>query len=164
MRKSWFAVVLFSMVLSIAVAQEDAVALKVVKYDGLKEEVVRQRGKVVVVDFWQDTCLPCKRNMPGLLKLARDYAAKGLAVVTVSVDDLQADPEVKDRLLKFLKKQNAVVPNLLLDEPRSVWEPKLRFRTVPTVFVFDRKGQWVQFTDDVDPEKVHEMVLSLLNE
>jgi len=30
------------------------VTLKVVKYDGLAEEVAKHRGKVVVVDFWAD--------------------------------------------------------------------------------------------------------------
>jgi hypothetical protein len=28
------------------------VKLDVVKYDGLKEAVVKQRGKVVLIDFW----------------------------------------------------------------------------------------------------------------
>ncbi len=28
------------------------VSLRVVKYDGLKEEVLKHRGKVVLVDFW----------------------------------------------------------------------------------------------------------------
>lgn len=30
----------------------DEVTLKVVKYDGLKDAVLKQRGKVVLVDFW----------------------------------------------------------------------------------------------------------------
>ncbi len=164
MLKTLPAIALLGLFLGLASAQEDGVSLKVVKYDGLKDEVLRHRGKVVVVDFWQDTCIPCKRNMPDLVKLGKENAAKGLAVITVSVDDVQTDPEVKDRLLKFLKKQNVTFTNLLLDEPRPFWEQKLHFRSVPTVFVFDRKGQWVQFTDEVDPSKVHDLVLSLLNE
>ncbi|MCC6420013.1 MAG: hypothetical protein IT429_17400 [Gemmataceae bacterium] len=31
-----------------------AVELKVVRYDGLADEISRHRGKVVVVDFWAD--------------------------------------------------------------------------------------------------------------
>jgi hypothetical protein len=30
------------------------VDLKVVKYDGLAEEVAKHRGKIVVVDFWAE--------------------------------------------------------------------------------------------------------------
>lgn len=32
--------------------QEKKSALATVKYDGLKREVLKHRGKVVVVDFW----------------------------------------------------------------------------------------------------------------
>jgi len=28
--------------------------LKVVKYDGLAEEILKHRGKVILVDFWAD--------------------------------------------------------------------------------------------------------------
>ncbi len=33
-------------------AQDNAANLVTVKYDGLKREVLKHRGKVVVVDFW----------------------------------------------------------------------------------------------------------------
>ncbi len=35
-----------------AAAQERTVEAKVVKYDGLKDVVAKNKGKVVVVDFW----------------------------------------------------------------------------------------------------------------
>lgn len=36
-----------------ALAQsEDQITLRAVKYDGLKETILKQRGKVVLVDFW----------------------------------------------------------------------------------------------------------------
>jgi hypothetical protein len=34
-------------------AQDPAIALKPVKYAGLAETIVQNRGKVVVVDLWQ---------------------------------------------------------------------------------------------------------------
>lgn len=36
-------------------AAEAKVDLKVVKYDGLKNIIKQNKGKVVVVDFWSDT-------------------------------------------------------------------------------------------------------------
>ncbi len=143
---------------------QDNVSLKVVKYQELKDLVRGQRGKVVVVDFWADYCVPCKKNMPHLVELSQKFAGKGLSVITVSIDQLSQDPTVQDRLLKFLKARNANFTNLLLDEPPPVYEQKLHFKTVPTVFVFDRRGQWTQFTDEVDPSKVEELVVSLLKE
>lgn len=36
-------------------AQEKKIEMLSVKYDGLKQEVLKHRGKVVVVDFWTST-------------------------------------------------------------------------------------------------------------
>lgn len=138
------------------------VELKVVKYDELAKAVLRHRGKVVVVDFWADYCVPCKKNMPHLVELYAKNAGKGLAVITVSIDDVEKDPAVKDRLLRFLTKQNATFTNVLLDEPPTVWMKRLEFKTVPTVFVFDRQGKWQRFTDEVDPHEVEKLVVKLL--
>ena len=35
-----------------APAQEKKIEMAPVKYNGLKEEVLKHRGKVVIVDFW----------------------------------------------------------------------------------------------------------------
>ena len=36
-------------------SQEKKIEMTSVKYDGLKQEILKQRGKVVVVDFWTST-------------------------------------------------------------------------------------------------------------
>jgi hypothetical protein len=37
---------------ALAPAQEKKTEMTPVKYDALKQEVLKQRGKVVIVDFW----------------------------------------------------------------------------------------------------------------
>jgi thioredoxin-like negative regulator of GroEL len=44
--------VLSAVCLTAGQTQEKKAALIAVKYDALKQEVLKQRGKVVVVDFW----------------------------------------------------------------------------------------------------------------
>ena len=44
-------------------------------------------GKVVLVDFWASWCAPCKASFPAYAKLFADYAARGLVIVAVSVDE-----------------------------------------------------------------------------
>src|SRR5471032_785642 len=44
-------------------------------------------GKVVIVDFWASWCAPCRASFPVYSKLQEAYAARGLVVIGVSVDD-----------------------------------------------------------------------------
>ncbi|MBS0632624.1 MAG: TlpA family protein disulfide reductase [Verrucomicrobia bacterium] len=48
-------------------------------------------GKVVVVDFWASWCAPCKASFPALAKIQADYAARGVVIVAVSVDEKDAN-------------------------------------------------------------------------
>ncbi len=59
----------------------------------------------------------------------------------------------------------ASLTRLLLDEPVGQWQQRLRFDSIPTVFVFDRRGRWVQFTGDTfDPAAIDRLVGELLME
>jgi thiol-disulfide isomerase/thioredoxin len=140
-----------------------AVAVQVVKYDGLSALIKQQRGKVVVVDFWADFCIPCKREFPKLVALHNQYAKAGLVAVSVSLDDLGEDA-AKDKVLKFLQKQQATLTNVILDEKPEVWQAKLKIDGPPLVMVFNRKGELEQkFVDkDVDYAAIGKLVAELL--
>src|ERR1044071_8774929 len=57
---------------------------------GTKRELAALRGRVVLLNFWATWCAPCRREMPMLSKLQREYADQGLVVLYVSLED----PEV----------------------------------------------------------------------
>lgn len=48
------------------------------------------RGHAVVLNFWASWCTPCREEAPMLNGLARDYRARGLLVVGVDTQDLEA--------------------------------------------------------------------------
>ena len=135
-----------------AMAQEKTggdVTYKVVKYEGLVDAILKNRGKVLVVDFWADYCAPCKARFPALVKFAKEHAKDGLVVISVALDPLDGSagltrPETIANVEKFLKKQNATFTNLVLDEPTDVWD-KFHLVGIPSVFVFDRDGKWSLF-------------------
>ncbi|MCF6307783.1 MAG: TlpA family protein disulfide reductase [Flavobacteriaceae bacterium] len=45
------------------------------------------KGKVVYVDVWATWCGPCKREIPFLKELDKDYHGKNIAFVSISIDE-----------------------------------------------------------------------------
>jgi peroxiredoxin len=44
------------------------------------------KGQVVLLNFWATWCVPCRREIPALNALYRDYKERGFVVLGVSVD------------------------------------------------------------------------------
>lgn len=45
------------------------------------------RGKVVLLDFWSSSCVPCRKSNPYLLELYKKYHDKGLEILCVGDND-----------------------------------------------------------------------------
>jgi thiol-disulfide isomerase/thioredoxin len=145
--------------------------VQVVKYDGLKEAVLKNRGKVVVVDFWSTTCIPCIRNFPHMIEMQEKYGKDGLVLISVSLDPLAENEKAeqrKERVLGWLRKLKANIVNLILDEHTELLKEKLRIVTIPSVYVFNRQGQWTHFSSDdggeVSPAAVEALAVKWLKE
>lgn len=154
-------------------AQEPGkIDVKIVSYDGLKDLVLKNRGKVVVVDFWSTTCIPCLKNFPHIIELQHRYAKDGLVTISVSFDKLdefaKTDAERKEKVLDRLKKLKSDLINVILDESWDLAQEKLRISAIPSVYVFSRKGQWMQFGgkdgEVTQPAAVEKLVVQLLQE
>jgi peroxiredoxin len=65
--------------------------------DGNLVKLSDYQGKVVVLNFWFIKCPPCVKEMPGLNKLKKKYARKGVAFIAVTFET------AKD-VIKFLQK------------------------------------------------------------
>ena len=106
--------------------------------------------KYTLVDAWSSTCGPCKENFPHVLAMHRKFGKKGLAVVSLSLDDPTNKHAVAEAE-KFLKEKNSVVTNILLDDESGDGYEKLNISAIPAVFLYGPDGKEVKrFTMD-DP-------------
>ncbi|MBI5472439.1 MAG: TlpA family protein disulfide reductase [Ignavibacteriae bacterium] len=112
---------------------------------GLAELKAKSKGSVLVLNFWATWCKPCVEEFPELLKLRQTYAARGVQLVFVSIDD---DARARQKVLAFLKKMKVSFPSYLKsssDDERFInavdpaWSGAL-----PATFVFDKSGRLVE--------------------
>jgi peroxiredoxin len=54
------------------------------------------RGQVVLLNVWATWCGPCRVEMPSMEALHRDFGAKGLRVVAVSIDQIAGPPQIRE--------------------------------------------------------------------
>ena len=112
---------------------------------GLAQAIAREKGKVVLVNFWATWCVPCREEFPDLVRLEAAYRDKGLAVLGVSTDlgkDLSA-------VEKFLATHKPGFPNYhkakggddqdFIDAVDPRWGGEL-----PFTVLYDREGRKVQ--------------------
>ena len=78
-------------------------SVKSYSYKELKPMLERQDGKTYVINFWATWCAPCVKELPAFEKLNKEYAAKNVEVILVSLD---FPKQVEKRLLPFINKKN----------------------------------------------------------
>jgi peroxiredoxin len=98
------------------------------------------KGKVVMLNFWATWCPPCRKEMPDLESLYKQFASQGLLVLGVSDDD-------PDKVREFVQKQGTTYPVLL--DPGSRVNHLLHIEGIPKTFVFDREGKIVSQSIDM---------------
>jgi thiol-disulfide isomerase/thioredoxin len=74
---------------------------------GLAQAVAREKGHVVLVNFWATWCVPCREEFPDLVRLEKQYHSRGLRVIGVSTDFEKQRPAVD----KFLAAHRPEFPN-----------------------------------------------------
>jgi len=121
------------------------------------------KGKIVLVDFWATWCVPCRAEMPLLVKLSEKLKARGLDFVTVSADE----PDKEPAALQVLQ-QNAVAAPFYIkkasdyDKFYNLVDPKWSGE-MPAMFIYDRSGKRVRsFLGETPVKDIEAAIIKLL--
>lgn len=54
--------------------------------EGKQTRIADWHGKILLVNLWAPWCAPCRREVPTLIELHRDYQQKGVRVLGIAYD------------------------------------------------------------------------------
>jgi peroxiredoxin len=97
------------------------------------------RGHVVMVNFWATWCQPCRKEIPDLESLYKQFSGQGLVILGISDEE---DAKVRP----FAQQYDMSYPVLL--DPGGKVNKLFRIEGIPKTFVFDRDGKLV--TESID--------------
>ena len=113
----------------------EAPALDLDDLAGKRHLLADYRGEVLVVNFWATWCVPCREELPGMARAARELAVDGVRIVTVAMG--QDATEVRE----FIEQFDFDLPKLV--DPDGTASERWQVRSLPTSFVVDPAGRQV---------------------
>jgi thiol-disulfide isomerase/thioredoxin len=118
--------------------------VRAVNAEEMQALLKRDGKRPLLVNYWATWCDPCRDEFPDLVKIDRDYRAKGLDFIAITLDDLV---DIKTAVPKFLLDMNAKMPVYLLNvadpEPAINMVDSSWSGALPATFLYDSNGKVV---------------------
>jgi len=108
--------------------------------DGAMVKASGYQGKAILINFFATWCPPCRKEIPSLVKLQKEYGPKGFTVIGISTD--QGGTSLVD---KFAQKMEINYPVLLSDSKTPAAFGGIL--GIPTSFLVNREGYVVKRYD-----------------
>lgn len=104
--------------------------------DGKTVKLSDYKGKIVILDFWATWCGPCRKGIPDLVSIQKEFP-KDVVVIGVSVDRDRTKKDVPS----FVKNYNINYP--IVYSTDKVVNDYDGIEAIPTSFIIDKKGNIV---------------------
>lgn len=147
----------YSKLMKLAAGQPSPKFVDYENYAGGKTSLNDLKGKYVYIDIWATWCGPCKRLMPNLQEIEKEYHGKNIEFVSISVDQ---DSD-HDKWKKMVQEKELGGIQLFADKSfDSEFVKEYVVRGIPRFILIDPQGNIVDSQAPIPTDKLR----SLLNE
>lgn len=125
--------------------------------NGRTISVADYKGKVLLVNFWATWCIPCRTEIPDLVRLQRKYRSRGLRIVGVTYP-----PEELSDVRSFVRRLKMNYPITIgTKQTKSLFTAS---ETLPMTVVIDAGGEVRNVIEGIIyPDEFDQKVLPLLS-
>ena len=113
--------------------------------------VAKSAGRIVVVDVWSTSCLPCMTEFPHLVEMHEKYGEK-VVCISFNVDfvGIKSRPvaSYEKKVGEFLQKHKATCTNILSNMPSDEIFQSLELSSIPAAYVYGTDGKLLKRFDD----------------
>lgn len=111
------------------------------------------KGKFIIIDFWATWCGPCRKAIPELNKIAKEFA-KDVVVIGISDEPVEKVKAMKEPVIEYYQGV----------DPKKTMYKTLEIQGIPHVIIIDPKGivRWEGFpllgNHELTPEVVKKLI------
>ena len=116
-----------------ASAQQQAPNLALRDIHGKTFKLSDLRGRVVLLNFWATWCVPCRTEIPDLIKKQREYRRPGLRIIGITYP-----PQQLSRVRRFVRAMRVNYPIALGSQVTK--QAFTTSDTLPLTVIIDRRG------------------------
>jgi len=95
------------------------------------------RGKVIILDFWDTWCPPCRKEIPDFIALQDEYGSEGFVVIGVAFGR-----EGVEKVKAFAEEMGINYPVAVATE--EIMKSYGPIQAIPTTFILDKNGRIYQ--------------------
>ncbi|WP_320006751.1 TlpA family protein disulfide reductase [Maridesulfovibrio sp.] len=146
--------VLFVLLVAGCKKAETAEGVETINAQGVQDIITKNKGKVVLVNFWATWCPPCRAEIPELIELRNKFSDDELVMIGVAVDQ---DSDVVDEFMLNDAKFNYQVYFAADDIGSS-----FRIQSIPRTMVYGPGGERVFDKEGSYPGEMFERYIKKL--